>query len=279
MLTTYSASPPPRQIAAQKDTRKDSQVEPPPQRRLSKSNKAPRRSRDSDTGTVDAKDADLAIVRLPQRQAPRRPVVEVRPKERRTISPIVGSSDAGHTSDSAPATPFLKKCCKRADHEHQPSNSLQPLFIYGAVAYGSFAGGSPLLTEVLAPTAEVSINDPDYVPFRMPDDYHLPLDRSPDVGPLPDDHDIVDDNIEELLRTGQTIKDPQLAWAARYMAPLSSPKSSPPRMMQPTSGRALCNPSHCWLKTAQKCSLFVLISLHAAFCLLWIVAQRTHGAR
>lgn len=87
-------------------------------------------------------------------------------------------------------------------------------------------GDSPTLTEILAPTAEVSIQDEDYVPFQMPDNYHLPLDDFPDIGPLPEHHhDIVNDDIEEILRTGQPIEDPQLAWAARYMDPLSANNS------------------------------------------------------
>jgi hypothetical protein len=66
------------------------------------------------------------------------------------------------------------------------------------------------------------------VPFQMPDDYHLPLDGFPDVGPLSGDHDIDHDDIEELLRSGQDIDDPQLAWAARYMEPLSEPEALTP---------------------------------------------------
>lgn len=229
MLTTHPASPPPRQTAAQKDTRKDSQeaaVEPPLLPSLSKSNKAPRLSRDSGTGTVDAEDAESAIMHLPQRQASRRSIVGEHPEEHQAISPIAERSDAGPTSDSTPATPLSKNAASVPVTGISPRIVLNRSSSMGAVAYGPFAEGSPTLTEILAPTAVVSINDTDYVPFQMPDDYYLPLDEFPAIGPLPDDHGIVDDNIEELSRTGQAIEAPQLAWAARYMAPLSSPGSS-----------------------------------------------------
>lgn len=101
---------------------------------------------------------------------------------------------------------------------------------FGGAGSGTRSAGSPTLTEILAPTAEVSISGGnDYVPFHMPEDYHLPLDDFPDIGPLPDNqhHDNFHDDIEEILRTGQPIEDPQLAWAARYMEPLSPNRGSP----------------------------------------------------
>jgi hypothetical protein len=152
--------------------------------------------------------------------------------ENQAISPIAEAHESEPATGSAPATP-LSSLSK--DAASVPITGISPRAVYhnrslsvGGAAQGSFIAGSPTLTEILAPTAEVSIADEGYVPFQMPDDYHLPLDGFPDVGPLSGDHDIDHDDIEELLRSGQDIDDPQLAWAARYMEPLSEPEALTP---------------------------------------------------
>jgi hypothetical protein len=167
----------------------------------------------------------LAEVQLPQRPAARRATTHEAQRETRAISPIAEGHESGPATGSAPGTP-LSALSK--DAASVPITGISPRAVYhnrslsvGATVQGPFVAGSPTLTEILAPTAEVSLSDADYVPFQMPDDYHLPLDDFPDIGPLSDDHDIAHDDIEELLRSGQAIDDPQLAWAARYMDPLS----------------------------------------------------------
>jgi hypothetical protein len=62
-----------------------------------------------------------------------------------------------------------------------PITGISPRAVYhnrslsaGATVQNSFVAASPTLTEILAPTAEVSLADGDYVPFQMPDNYHLP---------------------------------------------------------------------------------------------------------
>jgi len=151
--------------------------------------------------------------------------------ESRAISPIAEGRESGPATGSAPGTP-LSALSK--DAASVPITGISPRAVHhnrslsvGATVQNSFVAGSPTLTEILAPTAEVSLADGDYVPFQMPDNYHLPLDDFPDIGPLSDDHDLPHDDIEEILRSGQAIDDPQLAWAARYMAPLSDPDGSP----------------------------------------------------
>lgn len=147
--------------------------------------------------------------------------------ETRPISPIAEGLESGPTTGSAPATPLSK------DAASVPITGISPRTTVhnrsssvGANAQNNFGAVSPTLTEILAPTAEVSLEDGGYVPFSMPDDFHLPLGDFPDIGPLSDDHnDIAHDDIEEILRSGQAIEDPQLAWAARYMMPLSDQES------------------------------------------------------
>lgn len=225
---------PPRQTTNDNSTRKDSLATssaPDSQARPAKAAKSSASSRDSGIGTFDEKETESPETQLPQRPAARRATTHEVRNESRAISPIAEGHESGPTTGSAPDTP-LSPLSK--DTSSVPITGISPRATYhnrslsaGAAVQGSFVAGSPTLTEILAPTAEVSLEDGDYVPFQMPEDYHLPLDDFPDIGPLPDDHDLPHDDIEEILRSGQAIDDPQLAWAARYMAPLSDQDESP----------------------------------------------------
>jgi hypothetical protein len=173
----------------------------------------------------------LAEVQLPQRPAARRATTHEAQRETRAISPIAEGHESGPATGSAPGTP-LSALSK--DAASVPIAGISPRAVYhnrslsaGATVQNSFVAASPTLTEILAPTAEVSLADGDYVPFQMPDNYHLPLDDFQGIGPLSEDHDIAHDDIEDILRSGQAIDDPQLAWAARYMEPLSDHDESP----------------------------------------------------
>lgn len=167
-------------------------------------------------------------MQLPQRPAPARRMTDHTGGEAaRPISPIAENPEPAPTRGSAPATPLDKDAASVPISTISPRSTLHRSTSVGGAGSRSAGGGSPTLTEILAPTAEVSLNDPDYVPFQMPDDYHLPLDDFP-IGPLSDEHvGGLDDDIEEILRSGQAIEDPQLAWAARYMSPLPPNRESP----------------------------------------------------
>lgn len=235
MLTTDIASPP-RQTANDNHARKDSKAvsaATDSQERPPKAAKNSTAQRDSGIGPFEDEDPESTEVQLPQRPAPRRATTQAVQDGKRAISPIAENPEPVPTAGSAPATP-LSTLSK--DAASVPITGISPRAVYhnrslsvGASAQDRFVAGSPTLTEILAPTAEVSIADEDYVPFQMPDDYHLPLDDFPDIGPLSDDHDMPHDDIEEILRSGQAIEDPQLAWAARYMDPLDplSDRESP----------------------------------------------------
>jgi len=221
-LLTSSAASPPRQFAFDANSSKDfatAGAEPASSSSQWKPSKASRSSRDSGIGTFNDDETDTAVVQLPQRPAARRATTHELTDEYRVISPIAESHEPGPSTGSAPATPLSK------DSASVPITAISPRTVpnrpssAGASAQRPLSM-SPTLTEILAPTAEVSLSDGDYVPFQMPDDYHLPLDDFPIIGPMPDDHEIANDDIEELLRSGQPIDDPQLAWAARYMDPL-----------------------------------------------------------
>ena len=235
MLTARRIASPPRQTNNDNSARKDTLTTfsaPGSEERPAKAAKSSASSRDSGIGTFDDKEGESTEVQLPQRPAAtRRPTTHEVQREVRTISPIAEGHESGPATGSAPNTP-LSPLSK--DTTSVPITGISPRATYhnrslsaGATLQGSFVAGSPTLTEILAPTAEVSLEDGDYVPFQMPEDYHLPLDDFPDIGPLSDDHDLPHDDIEEILRSGQAIDDPQLAWAARYMAPLSDHEESP----------------------------------------------------
>lgn len=227
-LTLHAASPP-RQAQTDKNSKKESRPSDAgsvPQVGPSNPSKGVRASRDSGIGNNEGDEDASSAVQLPQRPAPRRSTTGEPSDLQRPISPIVEDAGPAPTSGSAPATPLSKDTASVPIASISPRTVLNRSSSVGGPGAGSLNGGSPTLTEILAPTAEVTISGDDYVPFQMPDDYHLPLDDFPHIGPLPDDHGILDDSIDEMLRSGQANDDPQLAWAARYMSPLS-PKGSP----------------------------------------------------
>ena len=227
-LLTSSTASPPRQFSFDANPNKEfpaAVAEPISSASQSKTFKALRSSRDSGIGNFNDDETDTAELQLPQRPAPRRATTHDVPDEHRVISPIEEGHEPGPSTGSAPATPLSKGSASVPITAISPRTVVNRHSSIDASGQRPLSIGSPTLTEILEPTAEVSLSDGDYVPFQMPDDYHLPLDDFPDIGPMPDDHDIINDDIEELLRSGQPIDDPQLAWAARYMDPLD-PMSS-----------------------------------------------------